>query len=306
MKVGCIVLNWNNYEDTKECLLSIKESKTEIEKIVVLVDNNSTDGSYEKLKEELKSHDIYFLRNNENRGYAGGINSGIRYIMQKFDCNYVIALNNDVLVPDYFFDNMYQVALKNDIDILSPVFLDYSTLKVKYEGVRKFFKPLLQPIQIRGNYGKLECWKAKVVMGGAMMFSKKFLQKEHWLYEPFFLYCEEDEVCIRATIKGYNIGVCGRTVIYDKGKMSIKKGKFRRSNALYFTVRNRFILAKLFRKYGYFSDIDSLLFNMFFPLACLFLASYFIVIGSWETAQQIIKGVKHGIEANVKPHYIYL
>ncbi|GEM_PF-4592620 len=302
MEIGCIVLNWNNYKDTRECISSILSSGGSVRKNIVLVDNFSTDSSYEKLRSDFDKK-IHFLRNDKNMGYAGGINAGIRYILKNFSCRYIIAFNNDLIVHENFFDDITDVALRNEIDIISPVFCDYETKKVKFEGVRRFIKPLLHHIQIKGNYGKLEWWPAEVVMGAAIMFSIEFLENEFWFYEPFFLYCEEDEICVRAKMKGYKVGVCGKTVVYDKGKMSIKMGKQRKEDSFYLTVRNRFILAKLLRRYGYFSGCELSLFNICFPMAC-FLFSL-LNMPDLKTSKAIMKGVKDGLKAEIMPHYVY-
>lgn len=292
-------MNWNNYEDTKECLSSILSSGGRVKKNVVLVDNFSTDDSYEKLKRDF-GKEIHFLRNDENRGYAGGINSGIRYILKNFSCRYIVAFNNDLTVPEYFFDDITEIAIRNGVDIISPVFCDYWTKEVKFEGVSGFIKPFLHHIEIRGNYGKLDWWPAEVIMGAAIMFSIEFLENELWFYEPFFLYCEEDEICVRAKMKGYKVGVCGNTVVYDKGKMSIKTGKQKKEDAIYFTVRNRFILAKLLRRYGYLAGWELSVFNICFPMACFL----FSLLNS-NISKAVIRGVKDGLRTEIKSHYVY-
>ncbi len=304
MQIGCVILNWNNYIDTKECINSILASKGEVKKKIVLVDNCSTDDSFERLLRDFgRPENIFFIKNEQNRGYAGGINSGIRYILKNFNCPYIIAMNNDIIIPDFFFDNMLEIVSKNNIDIASPVFLDYRTGKVKFEGVKKLFIPLLHHIEIKGNYGKLDWWPAEVVMGASMMFSSQFLKNELWLYEPFFLYCEEDEICIRAKMKGYKVGICGKAILYDKGKMSLKRGKQKKEDAIYFTIRNRFILAKLLKQYGYLSKSEFFGFNITFTIACIVLSTSLIY--NFKVSTAIIKGVRDGFKAKIEPHYIY-
>ena len=62
-KVFIIVLNWNGYMDTVECLRSIEKCSYPAYEVVV-VDNGSTDGSVERLKKDLK--DVVYIENKEN------------------------------------------------------------------------------------------------------------------------------------------------------------------------------------------------------------------------------------------------
>ena len=74
-RVSIIILNWNSYEVTMDCLLSLQKidySNFEI----VLVDNGSVDGSPEKLLEN--APEIRMIRNAANLGFAGGCNVGMR------------------------------------------------------------------------------------------------------------------------------------------------------------------------------------------------------------------------------------
>ncbi|WP_353949115.1 glycosyltransferase [Sporolactobacillus sp. Y61] len=73
-RVAIIVLNWNDYEDTAECLKSL-ERLNYPNFHVYLVDNHSSDHSYEKLREDHRRHkltyDISFLQTESNLGFAG-------------------------------------------------------------------------------------------------------------------------------------------------------------------------------------------------------------------------------------------
>ena len=86
-KVGMVILNYNDYETTKNYLNEIKNYKN-LNKIVV-VDNNSTDNSYEKLK-EFNNSKIDIIKTDSNKGYAYGNNFGIRHINSDSDLDYII------------------------------------------------------------------------------------------------------------------------------------------------------------------------------------------------------------------------
>ena len=127
-KVYILILNWNNWRDTLECLESIS-AITYPSFEVVVIDNASTDGSVDRIGEWLQGREgsasmaegyvLYdrlqaegvgdaategssgrcvIIQTGENLGYAGGNNVGIRYALARDDCAYVWVLNNDTVV----------------------------------------------------------------------------------------------------------------------------------------------------------------------------------------------------------------
>lgn len=154
-RVSIVILNWNGWEDTIECLQSLYELVYP-NYDVVLVDNGSTDGSIDKIKAycrgELTPKSKYFdakghkmhvsveeytegharstdveknmdghykltiIRNGKNLGFAEGNNVGIRYALTAFNPEYVLLLNNDTVVDSEFLNELIGTAEK-DISI---------------------------------------------------------------------------------------------------------------------------------------------------------------------------------------------
>ncbi len=124
--VGAIVLNWNGYEDTVNCLESLVRCNGGPERIVV-VDNGSSDDSVTKIKfwatQHGISHDVVpaepgnppvavsggpvltLLHVDTNLGFAGGNNLGLRYLESDSSITHFLLLNNDATVAqDFFFE----------------------------------------------------------------------------------------------------------------------------------------------------------------------------------------------------------
>jgi len=93
--VCAIVLTWNNFEDTDECLRSVADLTYKPLSLIV-VDNASTDGSYEHLISAWGDR-ASFVRNPANLGVAAGYNAGIRAALET-GAEYVLLLNNDVVL----------------------------------------------------------------------------------------------------------------------------------------------------------------------------------------------------------------
>ena len=104
-----IILTYNQIEYTKLCVKSI-ESYAGFDHEIIFVDNASTDGSVDFLTRLTEKNEKYtFIKNNENLGYAAGNNKGLQSAKGEF----VLILNNDVLVTEGSIDTLLQV-LKED------------------------------------------------------------------------------------------------------------------------------------------------------------------------------------------------
>ncbi len=97
-KVAIILLNWNSYEHTANCIESLSAVRPANFDILV-VDNGSTDGSGTALQN--KFNHIIYLPNATNEGFAGGNNRGFAYAIEH-DYAYSLMLNNDVFVDPTF------------------------------------------------------------------------------------------------------------------------------------------------------------------------------------------------------------
>ncbi|HEY8992983.1 MAG TPA: glycosyltransferase, partial [Candidatus Microsaccharimonas sp.] len=89
-----VVLNWNGIKDTEKCLDSLLKQTYKDFKILV-IDNGSVDGSLERLRQIEKKNELISLAvNKHNKGFAGGVNTGISYAIKK-DFDAVALFNND-------------------------------------------------------------------------------------------------------------------------------------------------------------------------------------------------------------------
>ena len=115
-KIIIIVLNWNAFEDTYHCIKSLKKVKYKNFSII-LVDNDSSDGSYEKLKNEFTDIDV--LQSGRDGGYAYGTNFGAKVALRQ-GAEYIIYLNNDTEVEEDFLDQiMYVYNNYDNVGIVS-------------------------------------------------------------------------------------------------------------------------------------------------------------------------------------------
>ena len=147
-KVHIIVLNWNNKELTEQCLLSIQRIDYPNYEILI-VDNNSSDGSVELFKNNFP--DVKLLSLDKNLKYAGGNNAAIDYLSFNED-DFFLFLNNDTLVSRDFLHHLINPFLNDSDCIISvpKILFSKDTNRVWYAGgVVSFWKGIINHIGIR-------------------------------------------------------------------------------------------------------------------------------------------------------------
>ncbi|WP_180335305.1 glycosyltransferase, partial [Bifidobacterium pseudolongum] len=88
-------------EATERCISSIRSSCKGYNYAIVVVDNNSSNGSYGSLLSKYgKDNDIIFIHNENNMGFARGNNIGYEYCRNKLKCDYIVTINNDARIID--------------------------------------------------------------------------------------------------------------------------------------------------------------------------------------------------------------
>ncbi|MBV5350523.1 glycosyltransferase family 2 protein, partial [bacterium] len=102
--VSIIILTFNRLDVTKVCLDSIQRHTPEAHEILV-VDNHSTDGTVEWLRErQYKQETIKLIENSTNRGFSAGCNQGIEAARGE----YLLLLNNDTVVTPFWLSGLLE------------------------------------------------------------------------------------------------------------------------------------------------------------------------------------------------------
>ncbi len=252
-KILTIILNYKNYEDTKECLESLLLVNYSNLKVAV-VDNCSGDGSADKLAQEFPSFDHLSLT--ENYGFSGGNNRAIeKYLQDDFD--YLFLLNNDTKVEKDIFANFSQAieGLK-EYDVFQAKMLYYYDPKlIDSAGIDYAYNSLAFN---RGAFALAEKFTAvQEVFGacaGAAFYSfravKAIWQADGEFFDnDFFAYWEDADLSFRLRWRGFRIAYLPTvTVLHKRGRTASKKliGQRRwtgRNNlyVLFKNLPNRFI-----------------------------------------------------------------
>ena len=223
-RVFTIILNYNNFADSRECIESLNKIllPQNYSNRIILVDNNSSDGSGRKLK-NLFGDSIIYIESDDNGGYAAGNNIGIKYAKEA-GAEYICVLNNDtVILEDFFSPCIDYIVEHNDVAFISPAIEDYSSNKVQSTGGDIFFRRGEVTVKNSGkDKSKLPSVIESDYIGGAcMLFKADIIDRLGYIPENYFLFFEETEWCWKAKeLEMHN--VCLSCVsIKHKGSASI-------------------------------------------------------------------------------------
>jgi GT2 family glycosyltransferase len=252
--VYIIILNWNGYKDTIECIESLQRIKYENYKIVI-VDNESTNESVKILKSKYPK--IRLFENKENLGFSGGVNIGIKWAL-KNKADYILLLNNDTFVDKNFLSNLVDtVEGKNMVGIVSPKIyysdkpnMIFSMGGFKnYAGLYPFIDHEIKKIDT-GQYNKLE--ERDCVIGCCMLIEKNIFKNIGLFDDDYFLYVEDMDFSIRVKNAGYKIFVCQKSKIWHKvsgssgGEGNLVKEYYNNRNLILFARKNLTFEKKIF------------------------------------------------------------
>jgi len=214
-KVFIIVLNYNGKNIIVPCLRSVfKNSYPNFE--VVVVDNNSQDGSFEEAK--LNFSKASFIRNSQNLGYAAGNNLGTRFALERM-ADYVLLLNNDVEVENDFLVRMVEIAEKNEkTGIVGSIIFNQENREIWYAGgkISWFRMKTYHEQKIRDA----SQFQTEFITGCSMLVKKDVFKKIGLLDEDYFLYWEDADFSVRANKAGFENMIAAKSWVYHLEKSS--------------------------------------------------------------------------------------
>jgi GT2 family glycosyltransferase len=239
--VSLITVNYISLKDTIEFLdTTTKLTYPNLE--IIVVDNNSPKG---KPTEELKnkySH-VTFIESEENLGFAGGNNLGIKAAKGK----YYFLLNNDTLLFQDFLEPIVEFMESHpEVGIASPKVIYPDGKTIQFAGAAK-----ISPYTGRGKrLGLMEldhgqynnCYETGLGHGAALIVPKIVCSKVGLLPEVYFLYYEEHDWCEQIKRAGYKMYYIGTSKVIHK-EAQTTGGDFSPLKVYYMT-RNRILFMR--------------------------------------------------------------
>ncbi len=243
--VFILVLNWNEWEKTVQCVSALERIDYPCATIVI-IDNHSENESVGMLRQHVPHHPL--LQTERNLGYAGGNNYGIQYALQN-GAEFVWIVNPDIIAEEKTL-RVFMRAMREDslIGICGPrIILEAGSRSVCSEGGFIFPERGYEADEIR-----LEQWPAPepsgvketdYVPGSSLFVRSELIRDIGLLREDFFLYGEDAEFSLRAQKHNWKTAVCQLTVnrhLWDYAA---------RGDRSYLGRRSRVLLARMEQRY---------------------------------------------------------
>ena len=233
IKACVVVPNWNGKESLAACLDSLLLQSHASE--VVVVENGSTDGSTEFLRDHYPQ--ITVLAQPSNLGFAGGVNVGITYAIDKgFEA--VALFNNDALANPNWLGALINGMKTSEVGITTCTFMGIDKRHVDSTGDQFTVWGLPYPrgrgeTDIKQYADKTSIFGAS---GGASLYRVSMLKEIGLFDEDFFAYYEDVDISFRAQLAGWKVKYVPEAIAYhDTGSTSRKIKGF----TTYQTMKNQ-------------------------------------------------------------------
>lgn len=246
--VYILILNWNGWKDTIECINSCLKLAYPNYRILI-IDNGSSDNSEEILKKQFPNLEI--IQTGSNLGFAGGNNVGIRQALKE-GADYVWLLNNDTVVDSNALTELVKVAESDEtIGIVGSKIYFLDLPNIIWSAGSIFDQVSLTPYFVgygqedRGQFDEIR--EVEMIVGCSLMLKRSAIERTGLMDERFYLQHEESDWCWRIKKNGYKIYFVPRSVVRHKVSQSIVLGSTRQHyysdrNALLFLAKHKPLL----------------------------------------------------------------
>ena len=244
-KLAIVILNWNGKKLLARFLPNVIRYSNDAS--IYVIDNGSTDDSVAYLYLEFPNVKCIPLQ--ENLGYAGGYNMGLKEIEAEFYC----LLNNDVKVtPDWTLPILQHFEKQQETAIVQPHILDFNKPDYfEYAGAAGGYIDRLGFPYCRGRIintiekdeGQYNRTQSIFWASGACFFIRKSVfDLLEGFDTDFFAHQEEIDLCWRAHHRGYTSVAIGQSKVYHIGgaslPLSARKIFLNHRNSLFMLLKN--------------------------------------------------------------------
>lgn len=246
MDVSVILVSYNTKELTRDCIKSLYEKTQGLKYDVWVVDNASSDGSVQMIKEEFP--DVKLIESHENLGFGRANNLAIK----QSDAKYCFLLNTDTILVNnavkILFDYMekpensdvggcggqlynsdmtfqHSVGEFDTIEKLQrkALGINFTELKCRYNNIFKTKFKKQKENHADKPYVFSLAYEPDFIIGADLMLRKSALDKAGAFDERFFMFGEEAELCFRLKKHGFRIGFVPESSIIHIGGASAYK-----------------------------------------------------------------------------------
>lgn len=300
IELSVVIVNYNVQYFLEQCILSVQAASENLKVEMIVVDNNSTDGSCVMLQE--KFPEVQLIKNKVNAGFSKANNQGVAISKG----TYVLILNPDTIVAEDTLVKILNFAkTKQNLGILGVKLIDGAGNFLP-ESKRGIPTPQVSFYKLFGISGartgkyyaahldENESGKVEILVGAFMLIKSEIYNEVHGFDEDYFMYGEDIDLSFKVLNKGYqNYYFADTQVLHYKGESTKKDVKYLKyfHGAMKIFYRKHFKLNRIYD------------FIMSFGIEFWFLLKYFKFIQFKENEHPVFKVLYLGKEEQVV-HYL--
>lgn len=219
MKTSIIILTYNKLDYTKQCIESIRKYTEPGTYEIIVVDNQSQDGTVEWLNDQ---DDIIKILNSENLGFPKGCNQGIDISTG----DNILLLNNDTVVTNNWLSNLtaclYSSENTGAVGPVTNYCSNNQAIPVSYKSIEE-----MQVFSGQYNVSDPRKWEQRDrLVGYCLLIKSKVVGQIGGLDERFSPgNYEDNDYCLRILLAGYKIVLCRDTFIHHFGSLSFNDNR---------------------------------------------------------------------------------
>lgn len=232
-RIGFIILHYQTINDTIACVESIKNACNE-DDIIIIVDNFSPNGSGRLLTEKYSQDiNVEIIINKDNFGFAKGNNVGFIKAKEKYQCEYIVMMNNDTLLIQQDFRNRIISAYEQyGFAVMGPKILQKdgtvncgnptipihtNIMRARIGQISNYIRYFLSFVDLDTKFGQLvdkqvvdekysEQYHEDVQLAGCCwIFSREYISRFDGINPDTFMYLEEILLYLRIKRTGLKI-----------------------------------------------------------------------------------------------------
>ncbi|MFH1202705.1 MAG: glycosyltransferase family 2 protein [Candidatus Omnitrophota bacterium] len=289
--VSIIILNFNGKDFLERCISSVLESDYDNFE-VLFVDNCSTDGSVNFVKENFKDPRIHIIENNRNYGVPGGRNIGL----EKTKGEYIVFLDNDTEVDKFWLNGLLEVLINDKNAGLAGSKLLNMGQRNRFEHTGDYLTPFGFISERsgreldRGQFDKLE--EIFSCKGACFMTRRSIFDEVGAFDSDYFMYLEETDFCWRVWLRGYRVVFAYKSLVWHAFMTVLKEHKRYYSNYVIRYYGSRNYITTLIKNLGPDNLLSMLTLHI---LSWLGISLFFVFKGQFLDGFWILKGITWNI-----------
>jgi GT2 family glycosyltransferase len=237
-QVISVILNTNRRADTLECLASLTAGTYQNNRILVL-DNDSSDGSVAAIRSEFPSVEVIELR--ENLGYAGNNNVGIEAALKR-GADWVFVLNEDtILAPDCLSQLIQAAESDPRIGIVGPMVYHHGEPDVIQSAggrIGRYWESRHLGMNETDGNQFTQPLEVDWISGCGILVRRGVIAQIGAIDPRYFYYWEETEWCLRAGRAGWRVVHVPQAKMWHKG---VQRDYRPSPTVTYYSTRNRLL-----------------------------------------------------------------